>query len=124
MRTPEQIIERVEEIKGNDFFGFETLDLLSYVPLEHAKPYLRDDVTEWPPETLTPREKIIDYLPFAFEKARNQRGISASRSISHLKAWAWLDGDAELIEIIGDGQYDDYGISILEEVAEYLGVSV
>ena len=83
MRTQEEILARINEIKGKDFFGFETSDLIGFLNYENAKPFLKEGVKKsaWKIEKRTPKEIMIDYMPFAWEKANNKRGISASRNM-------------------------------------------
>lgn len=76
MRTDTEISARVDEVKSRDFFGFEVADLLARLPFDLAKPYLVDDAKpeEWKP---APRDResllkeMLEYMPFAWEKANN-----------------------------------------------------
>lgn len=122
MRTKEEILDRIGKIE-NDFFGWEISDLLVHLPFEDARPYLRDDIAEddWKQEQRTPKEIMIDYMSFAWEKANGERGISASRSIEHYKTWLWLDGNEELSQRI-DIEYEYYGKPQLVEICMYLGL--
>lgn len=59
----------------------------------------------------------IGYMPFAWDKANNGRGFSASRSMSHYQAWIWLAGDD-----IGDlSEYDSYGKDNLVKICKHYG---
>lgn len=123
MKTQEEILQRMEEIKNDDFFGFQRSDLIEYLDFENAKQYLKPEVTEqeWNErEIKSPKEKMLDYMPFAWNKANNQRGLSAARSIDHYRAWLWLDGNEELSQNIAD--YDDYGRPQLRQICDYLGI--
>ncbi len=113
MKTQDEIVERMEQVKDNDFFGFQQSDLMDYLDYDHSKPFLKDDTTkeqweEFAVETKTPTEAIKDYMPFAWEKANNCRGLSASRSIEHMTAWLWLDGKDELLPKM-ESEYEFYG---------------
>lgn len=123
-RTQNEILVRIEEIKKDDFFGFETSDLIEYLSFENAKQYLKDNVTKEQynedRQSIVPKVQMIDYMPFAWEKANNFRGLSASRSMSHYRAWLWLDGDNELWKTLEDYQY--YGKDKLVEICKYLGI--
>lgn len=124
-RTQDEIVTRINERKEQDMFVFEWHEYLECLDYEHAKPMLRDDVTpdQWPAPTLDPRQAIIDYLPFAFESAHNERGISANRSVMRIVAWTWLDGEDELSAWCADDRnYYGYGLAILRKVAEHYGV--
>jgi hypothetical protein len=121
-RTPEEILARIEQIKADDFFGFQTTDLVSFLPYESALPFLQDGVTEadWKPRT-DPVQQIKDYAEFAWDKANNRRGLSASRSVEHMKAWLWLDGKDELAERM-DSVYEYYGKPCLVLVCREYGI--
>lgn len=128
MRTQDDVAERYEARRGTDQFGFETNEYLMRLDWGHAKKYLVDDATpdDWPanPEALD-REKILErmksYMPFAHEKADNQRGISAWRSVAHYVAWIWLLGDDEFLAKV-ESKYDgseDYGKSTLMMIEDH-----
>jgi hypothetical protein len=80
--APEQIVHAYENtIKGDDVFG-EYFSCLLYLPFEHAKPYLRDGVTEkdWEPDgDKELREQFEHYRDWWREKIINERGISVHR---------------------------------------------
>lgn len=127
-RTSEDIVARIKEIGPEDFFGWEGSDLVAYLPFDMAKQFLKDDATaeQWAEDDRpTTREsvvaEIVDYMPFAWEKANDQRGISANRSISHMRAWTWLldDGTYEKMEAL---EYQHYGKEKLVSVCESLGL--
>jgi hypothetical protein len=64
-----------------------------------------------------------DYLNFAFDKAIDHRGISASRSVTKLREWLWLLGFDEIVAFCDDGRnYTNYGVPILKRVAAALDV--
>lgn len=132
LRTQEEIIERIKwltEEQFRDFFGAARGDLVEFLTFENAKPFLRPDVTE---ESWNEIRKdatleniklaVADYMPFAWEKANNCRGISAQRSIDHMKAWLWLTGDDKALDDLEAVQYEHYGKEKLIFVAEYFGL--
>ena len=122
MKTQDEIVNRILERKDNDFFGWEIECLISYLIFENAKQFLKNDVTEmeWKRETKTPKQVMKDYMPFAWEKANDKRGLSAGRSMCHYKAWLWLDGDEEIYPMLED--YNFYGKPQLIEICNYLGI--
>lgn len=129
MRTQEEIVKRIEDRKSDDVFGFETSDYIPYLDFEHAKPFLKDGVSEeeWKDSVSdypAPRDKMIEYMSFAFGKAHDQRGISASRSISHMRAWGWLDGDelGNEIDSIAESMFEPYGLPVLRRICELIGI--
>jgi len=137
--TADQIIERIKDRKKGDMLGFEWQEYcpyLNYEQLVRAGVEFKEDLSDTDKKaindvTVLDRDKIIeqmrDYMPFAVGKAENQRGISASRSLSHYVAWIWLAGDFDFSKEIdenhnsaGDG---DYGLWILEKICEKYGFS-
>lgn len=125
MRAQEEIVKRINERQADDFFGFEVGEYYAFLTYENAKQFLKDSVTKEQFEETTykgqtPKEVMIDYMPFAWDKANNCRGLSAGRSIQHYVAWLWLDGNDELAESIED--YEFYGKPQLVQICEYLGI--
>ncbi len=126
IKTQQQIVNRINAIKKDDFFGWQTGDLIGYLDFEHAKPFLKDDATaeQWEDarEKRSPKERIDDYMEFAWDKANNCRGISAGRSLEHMKAWVWLDGGNDLLDILSQ-DYDHYGKPHLVAICEHYGIN-
>jgi|WetSurSiteA1Bulk_404760.scaffolds.fasta_scaffold25735_2 hypothetical protein len=119
MRTYEEIRRRVAEIGDRDFFGFESGDLLGALPREELPALaLKDLPAEYKPEGLD-RESVLgrmrEYMTFALDKAENHRGLSASRSISHFRAWVWLLGDEDFKAVDWEN-YAPYGVPILKQI--------
>lgn len=108
-RTGEEILERIENL--DDPFGFKLSTLLPYLSFEHAQPFLKEDVTEddWPEAHDDPVREAYGYLDFAWDKADNERGISASRSVDRLEEWLWLSGMDEELEEFQAAPYEPYG---------------
>ena len=126
IRTQEEIVSRIEEIKDGDFFGFQTGDLIQCLDYDHAKPYLKEDCTkeDWDEDrTEFTRDYIINkmenYMPFAWDKANNCRGISAGRSMDHYTAWMWLIGDDGKLGDLLDYQF--YGKDNLVAICNLYG---
>lgn len=122
MRTDQEIIDRIEQRKADDFFGFEITDLIVRLPFDLAKTYLKPDAveSEW---TVAPRDRdsllgeMHKYMDFAWEKANDCRGLSAGRSMSHYMAWTWLAGDD-----LGDlTDYEYYGKDNLVRICHHYG---
>ena len=104
IKTDKEILERIKEVAQADFFGAQRGDLVRFLSYENAKEFLTPETTEedWSKcKLLATKEnvvkEILDYIPFAFDKANNCRGLSASRSMDHMKGWLWLLDDKELI---------------------------
>jgi len=119
MRTTDEIIARIESRQLEDPLGFEWPFYVQALPYDRAKAFLApfgDDgkiVTD-----AEVRAQCIEYMPFAWEKANNFRGISASRSISHYQAWLWLLGE-DWADSLHDS-YEFYGKPQLVRICEYL----
>jgi len=67
------------------------------------------------------KENIIkemeDYFSFAWKKATDERGLSASRSIWKYKQWLWALEDFELLSfVLEDDNYNPYGKPILQKI--------
>jgi len=122
MKTDEEVIQRIEERKNDDFFGWEITDLIVTLPFEKARPYMKDDSMkgDWKQDARdrdSVLARMLHYMPFAWEKANNCRGISASRSMSHFMAWTWIVGDdfGDLLD------YEHYGKDNLVRICEKYG---
>jgi len=138
MKTQEEIMLRIDEIGDNDFLGFETTDLYSALTKANAIEMLirknpdaesiEKDLADYE-QIYRTNEDIIEqmkkYMSFAVEKAVNHRGISASRSVAHYRAWTWLINDSETFEFLSDGSnYQNYGAPMLKYVAEKYDIPI
>jgi len=127
MRTIKEIKQRIKEVEtsGHDFMGTETTDLIVCLSYAEAKEFLKDDITKELFEEKymqkLDRESVLatmlDYMPFAWDKANNQRGLSASRSMSHFTSWVWLAGD----DLGNLHDYEFYGKDNLIKICEHYG---
>jgi hypothetical protein len=122
-RTSAEIKARYE-IVSQRLLDFQGSDLLPYMDYEDAKPFLKEGVTaeqliEARDSLGSPLKEALDYLPFAWEKANDCRGLSAGRSIDHLKAWLWLAGYD--VDDDFDERYEYYGKPCLVTASELLG---
>ena len=134
MKSVAEIKKKFNEGFSNDVFGFGTGDILDALPFDEVKEYLKEDYVEketaaddWEANRLKTdddvKAKMLDYLPFAWDKALDERGLSADRSIRHFAAWAWLIDDElyKKIEDMYENNYGPYGIPILKYIGEKLG---
>lgn len=132
IRTQEEILEKFLEV--DDVFNTQKADLSNFLQLETCR-HLLDPVAvekidkgenKWTLYT-DAKPLILDYLPFAYNKARNRRGLSAARSLLHMKAWIWLDDEEfyqEICKLVREDESkesDDYGINILDKISEKYG---
>jgi len=117
MRTLDEVRERIEK-QSKDSGDSLMIQIAGHHPLAIYCPEMYKEGHQHEAEELT-KEAIVsemsDYMPFAIGKAEGERGISASRSIWKYEQWLWVLED-ELGETIGD--YDDYGLGALNQIAE------
>ncbi len=59
-----------------------------------------------------------EYMPFAWGKVEDHRGISAERSVTKMEAWIWLLKDDEVLERVKAASYTQYGAPKLKVVCE------
>ena len=135
LRSKEDIIEALKTIDIGDIassapWGSSTLDhrdvnrLLAYLTYDEAISAVGNvfkegaeeewgDVKPWNVETVT--KNMQDSLEFAFEKALNQRGISASLMYDVMCMWVWVIQDDDLLN---DAYYSNYGLPFLYRVRD------
>ena len=126
MRTQTEILARIKERSQHDPFGFEWHEYLGALTRESAEALKGSvikpdaDLGDWGQIYKTDdevRAKCIEYMDFAWEKAKNGRGISASRSMSHYKAWLWLLGQDSFEDL---DNYQFYGKDHLVRICKFL----
>lgn len=123
MRTQEEILERIKQVSSEDIFGTQTSDLIQFLTYDNAKQFLskeaakliEDGEKEWIPDT-DPIAEIKSYMDFAWEKANNRRGLSAIRSLQHMKTWLWLAGEDAMSKSLDE--YTHYGKPQLVKICE------
>lgn len=121
-RTDAEIINRIDVVTDRDFFGFEVTDLVFCLEYEKAKQFLSDCILQkdWEVVSREPADvvsRMHDYMPFAWDKANNCRGISAGRSLAHYSVWVWLAGD-DLGDLL---DYEFYGKDKLVLICNHYG---
>lgn len=134
MKNVDTIKQKISEGFEHDVFGFGVDDLIEALPFEVAKEYLHESFLnkstaeeEWEALRLKTdnvvKDKMFDYLSFAWDKADGCRGLSADRSIRHFAAWAWLIDDElyNKIEDMYENDYAPYGTPILTYLSNELG---
>lgn len=123
-RSAEEIIARIEAGEDEDWLGTFRSDLICNLSFDDAVLFLREGVTkeDWESATVKgPLQEAREYLEFAWGKANGCRGISASRSIDHFRAWLWLAGVDDFDEIAAR-EYQFYGKPVLVIVSVALEV--
>jgi hypothetical protein len=126
MKTQEEIITKIKLLEDDrsDFFGFIRGELIMFLDFEHAKPFLKEGVKpeSWEPNLSTDdgvKARILDYMPFAWGKANDCRGLSAGRSLNHMQAWLWMLGEEAAADQIDN--YSHYGKPQLRAICEHFG---
>lgn len=121
-RTQDEIVARITEVDDDDWMGFRREVLIANLDFEHAKPYLKDGVTEaeWNPDPDI-AAKAADYLGFAIGKIQDHRGISASRSVDKLREYAWLLGRDDVVSAMDAEDYAQYGAPKVKAFALGMG---
>lgn len=124
MKTQDEIVEKIREREAEGFiFDFFPDVLVGKLDFEHAKEFLKEGATaeEWAAccDLDQTREEMVDemakYMKLAWDKANNERGLSANRSVQKMEAWCWLLGVDH--EIDWD-DYEPYGKPILRRVCQ------
>jgi hypothetical protein len=121
-RTQDEIKARYEA--ENDMFGFarevlaESMNLTSLA----AHGYDITQLDGWEPVAGDKLEtNAREYLDFAIEKIEGHRGISASRSVDKLTAYAWLLGRDDVVQAMAEAGYAQYGAPKIKAFATTLG---
>lgn len=136
LRSKEEVIEKIRKVNSeNNFLDFRTDVLLEYLDFESAKEFYKEEYAEkvnsgeikheYVTDLKECAQDFLDYMGFAWMKAQDERGISASRSIQKLGAWLWLMNREDLEKTINDDDlYNPYGAPALIEVCKQLGIEV
>jgi len=137
-RSVDNIINKIKDSKS--ILNFDSEVLIKYLPWNDItsvflKEILKQEIFEecvadpqrWRfiDDIAESVQDFLDYMVFAWGKAFNQRGLSASRSIDKLSTYLWLFGKDDLVEIIQDDSlYDPYGMPALLAVCKKLNIYV
>lgn len=135
LRSYEEILQRFKDKDDEDFFGNKREVLSNYIKFDDILPFVRQDYLE---EFKSKKDvyafvdtieectqDFLDYMNFAWGKAVNERGLSASRSIAKLSVWLWLVSRDDLSTLIeSDNLYNPYGAPALVAVCEKLNITV
>lgn len=111
-RTQNDVLARIAAAKATDLFGFRLEVLVTALDFEHARAFLRPDVTAeaWAAARMDDVEQTARaYYDFALGKIRDHRRISASRSVDKLSEYAWLLGRDDIVTAMDAAEYSQYG---------------
>jgi hypothetical protein len=127
IRTEKEILDKFNTV--SDLFSIQKKDLLDFLPFDIVKPFLEDEYVKkvesgeehWG-TNISPKSRILEYLPFAYEKAEGLKGMSAARCLLHFKSWIWLDNNDFYNQISHDlDNYQNYGIDVINRIANFYG---
>lgn len=124
MRSQQEIEQHFSDVADHDWLGTKRSDLISYMSFEAAKLYLKEGVTpdEWTPRPVDKEAilaEMLEYMDFAWDKANNNRGLSAGRSLEHMQVWLWMLGEETAAREIDD--YSHYGKPQLRAICQKYG---
>ena len=116
MRTDKEIVERLKEIESNDEYGFERNYLLEYLSFSHAKPFLKEGVTEEEWDNVRPKSdedslvnRIEEHLEVAWFMANNRRTLQCKKSLSLLRALTWMKRDGLFPILLSEEKFRYHG---------------
>jgi hypothetical protein len=130
-RTQKEILKRICDSDG--FFGFSKEIYFQYLTKANLVKFTKSESRNSDLEAQDPvvtniykaTQDLLDYIVFAWSKALDQRGISATRSIEKIGCYLWLLGRDDLFELIHqDDLYTPYGAPALIAVCDSLGIEV
>jgi hypothetical protein len=128
VRTHEEIVWRIREVIADRFrdpLGVEVGDLLTQLEWDDAKEFLHtgSKKAEWEPLPLqAAKEGAAAYVQFAIGKMDRHRGLSAGRSVDHMRAWIWLFTDDEAAKRMDEAPYQNYGAPKVKIFCEAMGL--
>lgn len=124
---------KYESIKAQDFLGFSAEAYLPFMNWEDAKEYYKEEFRQKVDSGEIKYTNVIieeaaqdflDYMNFAWDKAQNMRGISASRSIEKLSAMLYCMNRADLAEEIQREElYNPYGAPALINICKKMRIT-
>ena len=128
MIKQEEILSFMKQVENEDILGVMRNDCENFLEYVNVKSFLKPGITEelWNNKYRIKSDADIlqiikDYLPFAWDK--NEREISAGRSVQHFRTLIYLYGDMDFYKKITDmedNDYAPYGKPILKAVEEWL----
>lgn len=115
-------------------FGFCREVAESYLPWDSVKKYFNEEYLKKiesgeeqrsarVTDVMEAAQDFLDYMVFAWMKADNERGLSASRSIEKLSAWMKILSRPDVAAVLDDEElYPMYGKPALRKACEMLGI--
>jgi hypothetical protein len=129
MHTQDEIVTYLGTHQS--WLGFNVQALIPFLDFEHARSFLKDEVTaeEWEPTRLPLTEEGVlaemrEYMEFAWDKVENHRGISANRNVEKMEAWVWLLGRDDVLGRFLAAPYPQYGAPRLAQLCRDLSFPI
>lgn len=124
MKTLEYVKEHIDEFEEDDFFDRRfTKRFLYFLPEEEWKQFgfkridgKHDEPKEWTEENIL--KQLEDDVRFGYEKAIDERGISAELMAMVVRAWCKVLENGLNMDDMWDGSYH---ILLFVNVAEHYG---
>lgn len=123
-RTQDEILARLNDVADDDFLGFRFEVLVEALDYAHVKPFLQDDATaeDWAKQQVVNiDETTLGYYTFAVGKIEDHRGLSADRSVTKLREFAWLLGRDDAVEAMDAADHMNYGAPKVKAFAQAMG---
>ena len=123
MKTLKEIKERIERQLKDPGERLMIATCNHQHPLQAFHPeYIKEGYEADPLTEEAIIQEMREYMDFALGKARNERGISASRSVWKYVQWLWAIEDEELLDFAeDDSNYPMYGMPILQKICDKYG---
>ena len=117
----------------DDFFGFSKEVAFRFLSFEDVKNHLSKEYLEkiekgeakyvQVTDVMEGVQDFLDYMVFAWMKARDERGLSAVRSLYKLSAWMKILSRPDVADILLDDSLSaSYGKPALRKVCDVLGI--
>lgn len=121
-RTQEEILARFNAV--DSFFGYEREILAEAMDVQTLAAVGIDAtaLADWRQLTHADLEAAAEsYLEFAIGKIEEHRGLSADRSVTKLREYAWLLGRDDVVEAMDATGYAQYGAPKVRVFARKFG---
>jgi hypothetical protein len=128
VRSHEEIVARARAVRDDRFrdpLGAELGDLITQLEWDDAKEFLHAGAKRetWQPMPLhAAKEGAVAYIQFAIGKMDRHRGLSAGRSIDHMRAWIWLFTDTDWTNRMEAAGYQNYGAPKVRVFCQAMGL--
>lgn len=119
-------IERLRNDQWDDIDGRRKVRLISLLPFDLAKPFLKPGISgaDWKPQTQEEAyDRAREDLCFAWDKTLGHRGISASLMADVMLDWVWLLCGENQAKQVEDAPHENYGAPKLALAGKFLDIN-